>query len=157
MQTRIENQTPYTWGRARSGLTLLEVLIALGIFVASIATMSQLTAIGQRAATGGRLNTRAALLAEAKMAELIVGFEEMASGGNVFPPEYGSGWTWELEAVEDGAGVLVLTLTVAHQTTGGTVNGSFTLVRMVRDPSVIADMVIAAEEAAAEAEEEEYE
>ncbi|MDB5339359.1 MAG: hypothetical protein JWN70_4978, partial [Planctomycetaceae bacterium] len=54
----------------RRGLTLFEVLIALVIFVGAMAAIGQLVANGVRAALQARFQTQAAMMCEAKLAEV---------------------------------------------------------------------------------------
>ena len=127
-------------------------MISVSVFVAAMAALAQLVATGQRAATLGRLQTRAVLLAETKMSEILTGFEPMRSGSSQsFTEEADVNWFWTLGVSStDDSLLLTLELTVYHITNTGRVNSTYTLTRLVRDPGAIAEMVFAAEETAAE-------
>jgi type II secretion system protein I len=65
----------------RTGLTLLEVMLALAILGGALATIGELMRIGARNAEIARDKTTAQLLAETTMAELEVGFLPLLSQG----------------------------------------------------------------------------
>ncbi len=139
--------------RARSGqagFTLLEVIIALAIFVASFAALSQLFTIGSRAAVQSALQTQAAMRAEAKMAEVVAGVESFEAANEV-PFEDDANWTWGL-AVNPGphTDVYELVVTVTYQAGNEPSPTSFALVRFRRDPQLILDAAAAAAEAESE-------
>src|SRR5262245_49933500 len=102
----------------RSGLTLLEVILGLAIFVGSIAIVSKLMELGVRASQYARLHTRAVMLAESKMGELVAGVVTLSdSGGDVFPED--AAWQWDL-SVSDGPvdGLRWVSLTVSPSSNG---------------------------------------
>ncbi len=140
--------------RVRYGLTLLEVIIALGIFLASMSAISQLISNGTQASIQGRLMTQAIMRCESKMAEVIAGVEAMEAVEDV-PFADDENWLWSMEVVagpEEG----LLELYVFVQYVGGSTlsNTSFSLNRFVRDPQIWVDAALAEEEAALAAEEE---
>jgi general secretion pathway protein I len=121
----------------RSGITLLEVILALAIFVGSLAVISKLVEIATRGARYAQLQTRAVLLAESKMGELVAGIEPLGSGsGGSFTND--PAWRWEL-AISDGpvVGVKWVHLTVAPSAAGELANErmEYTLSRWMLDPS----------------------
>ncbi len=138
----------------RSGLTILEVIIAIGIFLASATVVAQLLGSGTRAAIAGRHRSQMTLLAESKMAEFTSGVREIASVNNQnFDEEGYDEYTWSVasETSEQGGGSLLLvTVTVEHSAELGESGDSFKLTRLMRDPQTWID----AAEAAAAAEEE---
>ena len=80
---------------SRSGLTLLEVLIALSIFVAAFAAISQLFTLGSRAAIQASLETQAVLRCESKLAEVVAGIESLeAADGTAYEDD--PRWVWSL-------------------------------------------------------------
>lgn len=124
---------------SRAGLTIYEVFLALTLLLGALAVLSQHVAVGTRAAVRGQMQTRAALLCQTKLAEVLAGVEPMSQVSDMGIEDAGDGWTWSLEVVagptED---LLNLGLTVAHANERGEADASFTLRRLVRDPQVFA-------------------
>jgi type II secretion system protein I len=131
----------------RAGLTLLEVILGLAIFVGSIAIVSKLVELGVRASQYSRLHTRAVMLAESKMGEVVAGVTSLDAGGDVFYED--PAWQWEL-AVSDGPvdGLRWVSITVAPAASGELATNrdavEFTLSRWLLDPSYSADLDSAA-------------
>lgn len=81
----------------RDGITLLEVLVSMGIFLLSMAALTQLMDIGTSAALDATFQSDANRLAQSKLAEIEAG---------VIPPDLGSGgtfdaepgWSWEMQS-----------------------------------------------------------
>lgn len=61
--------------RRRRGLTLLEVILALAIFAMAIAALGELVRIGTDMAEQARDTTRAQLLCESKLSEILAGVQ----------------------------------------------------------------------------------
>lgn len=134
----------------RSGLTLIEVILALAIFVGSIAIVSKLTELGVRASQYARLHTRAVMLAESKMGELLAGIVTLDEAtGDVFTED--PAWQWQL-SVSDGPvdGLRWVTITVVPSSTGELATNrepvEFTLSRWLLDPTYAADLDMAVSE-----------
>lgn len=138
----------------RRGLTLFEILLSLGIFLASMTALSQLVTTGMQAAVQSRLQTQAILRCESKLSEILAGVEAIQSTGAT-PFEDDPSWTWEL-TVNSGPHASLLELQVLVRHTGGSnlAEMSFDLTRHVRDPQLYLDAQAAAEEAAAEMDQE---
>ena len=66
MRRRILNATERK-SASRPGLTLLEVLLSLGLFLGALAALSQLWYGGVRASVQARLSTQAILRCESKL------------------------------------------------------------------------------------------
>jgi type II secretion system protein I len=115
-------------------LTLFELLIALAIFLASVAALSHLIAAGTRASVQGQLQTRAILRCESKLAEVVAGAEPLESvTDSVFQDD--DSWTWTM-TVQDGPfpDLHFVGITVSHEGQQALANTSFRLTRYVRDP-----------------------
>ena len=129
----------------RGGMTLYEILIALALLLGAMAVLSQHLSVGTRAAVRGKLQSRAAMLAETKLAEVLTGAEPLQATANIEIPDAGLGWSWTLVV---GAGptadLLDLTLTVDHVDSLGRPDASFTLRRLARDPAALAAAASAA-------------
>ena len=62
---------------SRRAFSLLEVLLALGIFLTAFVALSQLSSNGMNAAVEARLTTNAILRCESKLAELVAAVEPL--------------------------------------------------------------------------------
>jgi hypothetical protein len=122
----------------------MEVILGLAIFVGSIAIVSKLMELGVRASQYARLHTRAVVLAESKMGEILAGVVTLDdTGGDVFPED--AAWQWNL-AVSDGPveGLRWVSVTVSPSSSGELATNrepvEFTLSRWVLDPSFSAGL-----------------
>lgn len=125
---------------ARCGLTLLEVLLSLGLFLGALAALSQLWYGGVRASVQARLGTQAILRCESKLNEVVAGAVPLLDTSNT-PFDDDSTWTWSLKVSrsEDHANVLLLIVNVSHPGQGGLSASSHQLSRLIRDPQVWTD------------------
>lgn len=129
---------------ARHGLSLLEVLVSVAIFLGALTAIMQILNSGQQSEVSARLRTEAALKCEAKMAEIISGIEEAVSTDQQqFPDDEIGNWKW---SVEIGSGsvtsLLKITVTVEHMPDGNNPNAAFTLTRYMRDPQLFIDAAL---------------
>jgi hypothetical protein len=131
------------------GLTLLEVILGLAIFVGSLAVLTKLVELGVRGSQFAQLHTRAVIMAESKMAEIVAGLVPLDASGGTF--EEDAAWQWQ-SAVSDGpvAGLAWVSITVGPSTTGELASHrgevEFTLSRWVLDPEYSAELDAAAAE-----------
>lgn len=93
--TRPPNATPRT--RAGRGFTLIEVILALVIFVGSIAVLSRLLILGGENAETCDWQARAWIVAESQWAEIESGARLMTDSGP-FAIEEMPGWQWSFRA-----------------------------------------------------------
>lgn len=124
----------------RAGLTLLEVLISLSIFLGALTALSQLIGIGSRAAVQTQLKTQAIFRCQSILAEILAGAQPMESVALAAFDDDSENWKWSLN-VEPGDYENMLKLTVLVQYTGDseTVSTSYQLIRQVRDPAMLLD------------------
>ncbi|QDU52793.1 type IV pilus modification PilV family protein [Gimesia panareensis] len=125
--------------RLRAGLTLLEVLISLAIFLGALTALSQLIGIGSRAAVQAQLRTQAILKCQSKLSEVLAGAQPLESVTQAaFEDE--ENWKWSLD-VQPGAyeNMLLLTVNVQYAGAGDTVTTSYQLTRQIRDPAMLLD------------------
>ena len=99
---------------SRRGLTLLEVLLSLGLFLGALAALSQLWYGGVRASVQARLATQAILRCESKLNEVVAGAVPLQSTSDT-PFDDDASWTWSLQ-VEVGphADTMLATVKVSH-------------------------------------------
>ena len=141
---------PARFRRTRSGLTLYEVILSLAILLPSLVVLGQMISQGTRAAVQSRLQTQAVLRCETVLSEVLAGIWPMQPAEGVAFEDAAPGWTWNL-LVTAGPhpDLLALQVTVEHADTLGTVNASYSLTRLVRDPQLYIDAAaMAATEAA---------
>jgi type II secretion system protein I len=118
---------------SRPGLTLLEVLVALAIFLLSLAAISQLvTTAGQRA-LDARRKEEAARLARSKLAEVFAGVVPMQSTSDA-PFDQDPDYSWSLTADSASlSGLWLVTVTVKGK---GDEGPGYTLQEFLLDPTL---------------------
>lgn len=136
----------------RAGLTLLEVVISMGVFLGALAVLSQVTWNGTRASVQGRLRAQAIFRCEAKMTEVCTGAELLQSQANTpFPDD--PNWTFSV-TVGEGAypELLQIDVSVSHTGNNSLANATYRLRKWMRDPQYFLDAAAAKAEAEAQAE-----
>jgi general secretion pathway protein I len=128
----------------RRGLSLLEVLVSVAIFLGALTAIMQLLNSGQQSEVSARLKTEAALRCEAKMAEIVSGIEEaVSSDEQKFPDDEIGNWQWSADVGSSSAtSLLKITVTVEHLPDGKNPNAAFTLSRYMRDPQLFIDAAL---------------
>lgn len=122
--------------RHRRGVSLLEVLLALAIFLAGFAALSQLSQTGMNAAVQSRLQTNAIVRCESRLAELVSGVEPLVDATDQ-PFEDDPRWTWSLQiAPGPHADLLLLRVSVRYQGQNDRASTGFSISRLIRDPAV---------------------
>ena len=118
------------------GMTLLEVVIALALFFAAMAAISEILRMGSVSSVKAQLRAEASLLGESKLNEVIAGIVPLT------PVEQQSfedarQWTWTL-TVEDDTDVSIkrLLLTVNHLNSAGKSDHEVQFARLLRDPAI---------------------
>ena len=118
---------------ARAGLSLLEVVLALAILSASFILLSQLVSTGLRAAANARDLTRAQILAETVISEMVA---EVTPPTTLSRSEIEPGWyvsVQMLSTTQDG--IVNLHVTVEREVEGRR-GVRYELARWIRDPSL---------------------
>lgn len=119
----------------RRGLTLLEVLIALGIFLMSFAAIGQMITMSADWALDVQQQTRAAQLCQAKLAEVVAGVVPL-SGQTGVPFDEEPKFLWSLDAAQaEIAGLWKVTVRVTLERADGA-RIECSLDRMLLDPSL---------------------
>jgi general secretion pathway protein I len=133
----------------RRGLSLFEVLISLAIFLGSLAIIAQLVDTGVRGAVRARLQSQAIIRCESKLAEVVSGaipFQQ--TGETPFPDD--PAWRWSVALLPGPyPDLYIIEVTTTHHVGNDPQGVSFALQRMIRDPQVFLDAMIAQEQAAA--------
>jgi general secretion pathway protein I len=117
----------------RPGITLLEVLVSLAIFLVSLAVLSQLVSASADKSNQVRLQSRAAQLCRSKLGEVVSGVQQLSSESGSFGED--PDWSWTVDSEPgDIPNLWNVTVTVKRDIGGGT-PVEFALNQMVLDPS----------------------
>lgn len=135
---RLRNRTSRT-EKNRSGLSILEVVLSLTIFVGAVTALSQISTNGTTAAVQSRLETQAILRCESKLAEIAAAIEPLEDIAEE-PFQDDENWTWSL-ATAGGphADVMYVTVTVTYTGQSDLSSVDYSLSRLIRDPAVFED------------------
>jgi general secretion pathway protein I len=118
----------------RRGLSLLEVLAALAIFLFSLVALGRLISIGSDNVREIQCLGQGSLLAQSRMAEVLAGSIALASQSDATCDE-DSDWTWSMDAEPDGPpGLYRVKITLARNRPDGS-RFETTLNQMVIDPN----------------------
>jgi type II secretion system protein I len=120
---------------SRRGLSLLEVLVALAIFLLSFVAIGRLVTLASDHALDIQQQSQATRLAQSKLNEVIAGIESLQGGSGSFDEDPGWQWTVEAEQSSDVPNLWTVTVTVTHPGEGGD-DVTATLSQMVMDPSI---------------------
>jgi Tfp pilus assembly protein PilV len=80
--------------RRRFGLSLLEVLVALAIFLLSVVVISQMVSSAAQRGIRSKRMTQAAILCQAKMDEIVAGTQPLQANGPQPLEGAGPGWAY---------------------------------------------------------------
>ena len=118
----------------RSGLSLLEMILAIAILGGALVVIGQLVNIGYHSASEARLRSQANILVDSKMSEVSAGIIELNSSSGVAIQE-SPGWIYSVSVEpSDHLGLLMVTVTV-EQTASSAANPiSMSMVRFLPDP-----------------------
>jgi type II secretion system protein I len=118
----------------RQGLSLIEVLLALAIFLMSLVVIARLVDMGTDREMEARFQNRGSRLAQAKLAEIESGASSLDATEGQFDGD-DSAWSWTMSAEQQTAPSLYLvTVTVTRDVKGQPF--TVTLSQMVLDPTV---------------------
>jgi Tfp pilus assembly protein PilV len=101
--------------KGRHALTLLEVIVAMAIFLISVIAIFQLLFLGTERAVDVRLQTRTSMRCQAKLAEIMVGAENLnasASYTNFPDGDIDKDLQWKIEATPNDDKQLLWTVKV---------------------------------------------
>ena len=120
----------------RPGFSLLEVVIALAIFLLSLVAIGQIISLASDRALEVQQQDQANLLCQTKMAEVIIGAESLSSSGGFSPFKEDTDWQWRMECdPADIAGLWNVKLWVQYERADGKKIDA-RLSRMVLDPAL---------------------
>ncbi len=134
IQTRANSDLAKCRGN-RPGLSLLEVLTALAIFLVSLIALGQLLTISGERAYEVQQQSHAAQLCQSKLAEVVSGAVSLSSTSESFDED--PDWQWNLDAEQDSSitGLWRVQVKVSRDLADGSHYES-TIHQMVLDPSL---------------------
>lgn len=127
--------TATTGTRHRPGITLIEVLLGLAIFLLALVPISRLVGMGTDSALEAALQSDGMRLAASKMAEVEAGVVSAVGGGSgTFEDE--PAWSWEVQSSPTAIpNLYAITVTVSHDFRGQPMTVS--LWQMIVDPATM--------------------
>jgi general secretion pathway protein I len=122
----------------RSGLTLIEVLLALAIFLLSLVALGQLMNVTSEMAINVDRTNRANQLLQKQMNAVVCGYVPLSGQSDTaFDESEAANWYWSVDAQADSTPNLWhVTVTVSHKTSTGDVDYQRSLSQMVLDPTI---------------------
>ena len=121
----------------RSGVSLIEVMVALAVFLMCLTAIGKLVDLGGDNALSARYQNTGTRLAKSKMNEVIAGMVAVSSGGSGdFSADGDDGWQWTVtSSATDIANLYSVTVTVSKPFQGRPYE--VTLTQTVFDPNFI--------------------
>lgn len=118
----------------RRGVTLLEVIVAMAIFVVSLGAVGHLVYMGSQRSLEAQLQAQGLQKCQSKMSEMISGSLPLTSTNGNYPDD--STWQFDVECTQQDSSTLLYTVkvTASHQVDSGP-RFEVSLSQMVLDPS----------------------
>ncbi len=142
---------------SRSGFSLLEVLLSMAILVGAIAVLGELMSIGLDNVEEARDRSRAQLLAEGIMDQVLAGLiaaqatpETSVPEDLLTPDELNDRWVYSIElntTSEVGMSALVVSVTQTAAPRADATLTDYTMTRWMIDPAIMDEMAAAESEA----------
>ena len=118
----------------RSGLTLLEVVLALAILAIAFGILAQLSGLGMRAAREARQLTRGQIYCESIMAEMTSGATAPTQTQGNVPDD--PNWTFETALEPADVNGMVRLIVIVQRADDLGIESRVQLVRLIRDPAL---------------------
>lgn len=123
---------------SRRGFSLIEVLLATAVLLGCVVVMAQIARLGRLNAVDAENFTRAELVCQTRLNEILAGAVPMRAVRKEYLAEM-PGWVLSVEVEPARIPTLaVLRVRVAQDVPEGQIGKHFTLVRWVRDPGNLA-------------------
>jgi Tfp pilus assembly protein PilV len=126
-------RSPSLAPRKRRGITLLEVVVSLAIFLFSLTAITQLVIFSSDNIVQANLRTQAGLLCQSKLNEFLAGTMSFDSSSGTFDVD--PGWQWSVDCTPDNtvSNLWQVNVVVKREHAGRTVEVS--LSQLVFDPT----------------------
>lgn len=123
--------------KQRRGMSLVEVLLAMAIFLMSLSVIGQLVDFAADNSLRSQFQNTATRLALSKLAEVEAGVIGVASGGSGdFSTDGDTGWTWEVTSTPtEIANLYAVSVTISRPFKGNTF--SVVMTQSMMDPLVM--------------------
>jgi general secretion pathway protein I len=122
--------------KPRKGLSLLEVIVALSIFLFALVAIARLVNLGSDLALDVEQRSRATQLCQSKLSEVVSGAVTLTSQSDT-PFDEDPNWTWSLDCEQTSVtGLWNVTVKASHQGSDGNKVLMCSLSQMVLDPSI---------------------
>lgn len=127
----------------KSGLTIIEVIVATAIFMGALTVIIQVMNLGDSARVSASLDAEAALRCESVLGEVLAGVRTLTPV-NQEPFDDSDRWKATV-IIEDAGGESLMKVTVIteHSVGDALPNSRFQLVRYMRDPQLFVDAALA--------------
>jgi len=113
----------------------MEVIVALTIFLISMAAIGMLIDMATQRSADARSQTLAMQLCQAKLAEFAAGVQEMGSQNGV-AFDFDPNWTWSANCTSRSDPANLWTVEITVERKAGGFSTSATLSQMILDPSI---------------------
>lgn len=124
--------------QSRRGMSLIEVLLAMAIFLFSLVAIAGLVDMGSNLEYEARLQTRATRLAYSKLADFESGVESLTDAANEgsFENSDDASWTWTAEITpQTPPNLYLVSITVSRDNRGTPF--TLTMSQMIYDPAYL--------------------
>jgi len=121
--------------RTRTGLTLLEVIVSLAIFLMALVAIIELMNFGTERALEARFTHHAAFLCQSKLNEMAAGSIGLASAGEASFDDGGLTWNWTADCTDTDVPYVKKVTVSVYRDSGYGRQVNVTLSKMVIDPS----------------------
>jgi prepilin-type N-terminal cleavage/methylation domain-containing protein len=122
--------------KRRRGLTLMEVIIAMVIFLMSAVAIGNLLSIGSQRAWEAQLQSQALVRCQSKMSEVIAGSVPITDGSDNQAFDDDNDWSWSMTSTQQDAMNLYLVTITVTRNGDNDVNAQVSLSQMIVDPIV---------------------
>lgn len=119
----------------RAGITLLEVVISLAIFLFSFVAIAELLSLASNRAIEAQYRQQAIFLCQSKLAEFAAGVQPMESQSDV-PFDEDADWHWSADCSADVANGLWSVKVTVSRPEGSGKGVEVTVTRMLLDPNI---------------------
>jgi Tfp pilus assembly protein PilV len=123
--------------RPRRGLSFLEVLVSLAIFLLALGALTQLMTISSEQALAIQIRSQAAVYAQSQLAKIASGIQSITDSVENTPLDEDSDYNWSMTSQATVVnGLYSVTVTVSRDL-GNDRKIDFVMAQMILDPAVV--------------------